>query len=404
MSYNSAISIHALREEGDARTRAIMCLTFTFLSTPSARRATTAYQRQTCSDTDFYPRPPRGGRPFVSLVDKAANKFLSTPSARRATSRARLFDGREDISIHALREEGDNSFQCSQSSRLDFYPRPPRGGRLRLPWCRCSVADFYPRPPRGGRLTSALPSPQKAGISIHALREEGDRKRHWTVGTDPDFYPRPPRGGRLHLDFRCFCFFSDFYPRPPRGGRPLPVFPEDSVWCISIHALREEGDSFFALSATGNAAFLSTPSARRATPTIQRSGCVASISIHALREEGDVGAAIARHGVTQFLSTPSARRATASVGFAVAVSRFLSTPSARRATFNAPVVITSGYNFYPRPPRGGRPGQHGGAECDHNISIHALREEGDLANIGEQAILNKISIHALREEGDCSAW
>ena len=33
------------------------------------------------------------------------------------------------------------------------------------------------------------------------------------------------------------------------------------------------------------------------------------------------------------------------------------------------------------------------------ISIHALREEGD-ANIGEQAILNKISIHALREEGD----
>ena len=37
------------------------------------------------------------------------------------------------------------------------------------------------------------------------------------------------------------------------------------------------------------------------------------------------------------------------------------------------------------------------------ISIHALREEGDLANIGEQAILNKISIHALREEGDDKA-
>ena len=33
------------------------------------------------------------------------------------------------------------------------------------------------------------------------------------------------------------------------------------------------------------------------------------------------------------------------------------------------------------------------------ISIHALREEGD-ANLGEQAILKKISIHALREEGD----
>ena len=40
---------------------------------------------------------------------------------------------------------------------------------------------------------------------------------------------------------------------------------------------------------------------------------------------------------------------------------------------------------------------------DEVISIHALREEGDLANIGEQAILNKISIHALREEGDSAA-
>ena len=35
-----------------------------------------------------------------------------------------------------------------------------------------------------------------------------------------------------------------------------------------------------------------------------------------------------------------------------------------------------------------------------DISIHALREEGDpvFANLGEQAVL--ISIHALREEGD----
>ena len=85
MSYNSAISIHALREEGDARTRAIMCLTFTFLSTPSARRATTAYQRQTCSDTDFYPRPPRGGRPLALSLEPCDQL----------------------ISIHALREEGD---------------------------------------------------------------------------------------------------------------------------------------------------------------------------------------------------------------------------------------------------------------------------------------------------------
>ena len=103
----TGISIHALREEGDAAVVLEDYEETKFLSTPSARRATMYSARAPRTSRHFYPRPPRGGRPFVSLVDKAANKFLSTPSARRATSRARLFDGREDISIHALREEGD---------------------------------------------------------------------------------------------------------------------------------------------------------------------------------------------------------------------------------------------------------------------------------------------------------
>ena len=34
--------------------------------------------------------------------------FLSTPSARRATEQARKFIQQTFISIHALREEGDN--------------------------------------------------------------------------------------------------------------------------------------------------------------------------------------------------------------------------------------------------------------------------------------------------------
>ena len=60
--------------------------------------------------------------------------------------------------------------------------------------------------------------------------------------------------------------------------------------------------------------------------------------------------------------------------------RFLSTPSARRATFFARLV-----KFL----------------C--GISIHALREEGDLkvTNISGQSYY--ISIHALREEGDASS-
>ena len=59
------ISIHALREEGDAVTLSTTALTLPFLSTPSARRATNRY---------------------VAEVPEEV-QFLSTPSARRATSR-----------------------------------------------------------------------------------------------------------------------------------------------------------------------------------------------------------------------------------------------------------------------------------------------------------------------------
>ena len=59
--------------------------------------------------SDFYPRPPRGGRPQKQYGDGSKWKFLSTPSARRATC-GRLSDGKiRIISIHALREEGDFS-------------------------------------------------------------------------------------------------------------------------------------------------------------------------------------------------------------------------------------------------------------------------------------------------------
>ena len=101
------ISIHALREEGD-RLRVMSSRgTWLFLSTPSARRAT--FQRMSRTRTDI--------------------KFLSTPSARRATQPPRIRGGRSRISIHALREEGDQGPDRPQGRRRDFYPRPPRGGR-----------------------------------------------------------------------------------------------------------------------------------------------------------------------------------------------------------------------------------------------------------------------------------
>ena len=56
-------------------------------------------------------------------------------------------------------------------------------------------------------------------------------------------------------------------------------------------------------------------------------------------------------------------------------------------------------NFYPRPPRGGRLSRAARLRARNPISIHALREEGDLEETALNA-LDKISIHALREEGD----
>ena len=58
-----------------------------FLSTPSARRATHLRRDNIGDTTDFYPRPPRGGRQTRYKSEINQWRFLSTPSARRATRR-----------------------------------------------------------------------------------------------------------------------------------------------------------------------------------------------------------------------------------------------------------------------------------------------------------------------------
>ena len=101
------ISIHALREEGDGgdllhgptfhdfyprppRGGRPNCFTLgqsgtRFLSTPSARRATSPASCGNSATRNFYPRPPRGGRLPEIVVCSDLAQFLSTPSARRAT-------------------------------------------------------------------------------------------------------------------------------------------------------------------------------------------------------------------------------------------------------------------------------------------------------------------------------
>ena len=80
---------------------------------------------------------------------------------------------------------------------------------------------------------------------------------------------------------------------------------------------------------------------------------------------------------------------------------FLSTPSARRATGFSSMYLSIASYFYPRPPRGGRPLDSWHYGDNYTISIHALREEGDI-DVHVTVIHDRISIHALREEGDRS--
>ena len=77
-----------------------------FLSTPSARRATAGHLCRFLFGSDFYPRPPRGGRRAAYALGLTAIEFLSTPSARRATAKTEtksLFSNKLYNILHEFR-------------------------------------------------------------------------------------------------------------------------------------------------------------------------------------------------------------------------------------------------------------------------------------------------------------
>ena len=242
------------------------CCTMVFLSTPSARRATFAPSDAASITSNFYPRPPRGGR----LQDAA------------------LFVPLNPISIHALREEGDR--------------------------------------PSGWRGSGSC------SISIHALREEGDDADRLVGGGQVGFLSTP--SARRATGFVDLVHDLQKFLSTPSARRATQAY------CDALEAIQ----------------FLSTPSARRATYIANLNALLEVISIHALREEGD--------------QVDEARR--------IAEEVFLSTPSARRATSCASATIRIWDYFYPRPPRGGRPCRQLCSGERIQISIPALREEGDL--------------------------
>ena len=145
--------------------------------------------------------------------------FQSTPSARRATLSGWCVAAAWQISIHALREEGDPLLAIGRKPEKNFNPRPPRGGRPISQAPLTGLKNFNPRPPRGGRPYVCLHSNAKIGISIHALREEGDFCTFDFLRRCAYFNPRPPRGGRRPRSAAIRPPARNFNPRPPRGGR-----------------------------------------------------------------------------------------------------------------------------------------------------------------------------------------
>ena len=123
----------------------------------------------------------------------------------------------------------------------------------------------------------------------------------------------------------------DFNPRPPRGGRPVVLNGASYRSCISIHALRGEGDpNHLTISALRLA--ISIHALRgEGDGVCHLSRALCSISIHALRGEGDVPAdptvGVGRISIHALRGEGDMR------------------PLSRRKRV---------FNFNPRPPRGGR--------------------------------------------------
>ena len=146
-----------------------------------------------------------------------------------------------------------------------------------------------------------------------------------------NFNPLPPHGGR---PFHSCSFLSAFQfqstPSAWRETRFFTVFT--TLFKISIHSLRMEGDGDVRKVRHRVRGFQSTPSAWRETCSSDNRRTDTRISIHSLRMEGDL------------LCVPQLSRP----------FKFQSTPSAWRETVMLLLSRASPGNFNPLPPHGGR--------------------------------------------------
>ena len=182
----------------------------------------------------------------------------------------------------------------------------------------------------------------------------------WTIGRAEVKFLSTPSARRATHDKGLQRRVKEyFYPRPPRGGRRQDIFydlqaePFLSTPSARRATTEEVRPALFIL-------FLSTPSARRATSDGRHTGSLHSDFYPRPPRGGRPGCAVNKSNQNKFLSTPSARRATANPDRGASTTSFLSTPSARRATLLLAAIL----QIFP-------------------ISIHALREEGDLSRMAQ---------------------
>ena len=239
-------------------------------------------------------------------------------------------------------------------TRRHFYPRSPRGERRRPCRGTSTKRHFYPRSPRGERLLLLHELYTCSNISIHAPREGSDPRRLLPSPAISNFYPRSPRGER-HTDNLPMLPGSHFYPRSPRGERH-----SSSDRCLAIKLFLS---TLPARGATPPARshsltpppFLSTLPARGATASVARTSTHSGISIHAPREGSDDTDNLPMLPGTHFYPrSPRGERPGRCSSSYVSVI-FLSTLPARGATARQALYLSTSHYFYPRSPRGERP-------------------------------------------------
>ena len=284
--------------------------------------------------------------------------FQSTPPRTGGDNMKYAIDYGFGISIHAPRAGGDDLYHdiAARVSLISIHA-PRAGGDRTAAKSFPPLLEFQSTPPvRGATAQSEeyceeshqfQSTPPVRGAT--AQSEEYCEESH-------QFQSTPPVRGATDVTVGLVKPSKEFQSTPPVRGATLGEYSGRHDPCISIHAPRAGGDA----------------------PT--RSWAISAqwISIHAPRAGGDFG----------------------HEGLDVDGIVFQSTPPVRGATLTTIRMPPCPAYFNPRPPCGGRQRASTEASAQYDISIHAPRAGGDLANDGGHRLISRISIHAPRAGGD----